>query len=183
MGILLAFAPFIAFALFDRLIGATEGLLAGALVAAAMLARDLFFVGKTPKALETGTTALFGGLALYTMLSGATWSVFGVRLFVDAGLLAIVLISMALRMPFTLQYAREQVAPALWDNPEFIRANYVITGVWALAFLAMVGADLVLVYLPDLSPRIGIGITILALIGAFKFTSWYPEQRRAKAVG
>jgi hypothetical protein len=59
----------------------------------------------------------------------------------------------------------------------------VITGVWALAFLAMVGADLVLVYLPDLSPRIGIGITILALIGAFKFTSWYPEQRRAKAAG
>jgi hypothetical protein len=40
MGILLAFAPFIAFALVDRLIGATEGLIAGAAVSAALLLRD-----------------------------------------------------------------------------------------------------------------------------------------------
>src|SRR3712207_3880598 len=41
MGILLAFAPFIAFALVDRLAGPTEGLIAGAAVSAALLLRDV----------------------------------------------------------------------------------------------------------------------------------------------
>ncbi|MDP3689972.1 hypothetical protein [Bradyrhizobium sp.] len=40
MGIWLAFAPFIAFALIDRMLGSTEGLLAGFAVSAALLARD-----------------------------------------------------------------------------------------------------------------------------------------------
>jgi len=177
MGILLAFAPFIAFAIIDRLIGPTEGLIAGALTSAALLIRDWASAGKTPKILEVGTFILFGGLALYALLVGLTWSIVGVRLRVDAGLLIIVLITMAVGRPFTLQYAREQVAPELWASPEFIRTNYVITAVWALAFAVLVIADLILLYRPDLSPRIGILLTIAALVGAVKFTSWYPERK------
>ena len=59
----------------------------------------------------------------------ATWSVVGVRALVDAGLLLIVLVSMAIGRPFTLQYAREQVAPEFWNSPEFVRTNYVITAI------------------------------------------------------
>jgi hypothetical protein len=40
MGILLAFAPFIAFAIVDRLVGPVEGLIVGALVSAGLLIRD-----------------------------------------------------------------------------------------------------------------------------------------------
>ncbi|NUB22715.1 hypothetical protein GBZ26_26490, partial [Azospirillum formosense] len=148
-----------------------------------------------------GTVLLFGGLALYAVAGGPTQSVMGgavmggavmggsvmggsvmgVRLLVDAGLLLIVLISIALRRPFTLQYAREQVAHEFWDDPRFIHTNYVITGVWALAFLVLVIADIVLLYRPDLPPRFGIVATVLALVGAIKFTSWYPERRRSAA--
>ncbi len=181
MGILLAFAPFIAFAVLDRLVGPVEGLIAGALVSATMLLRDWMSPGKTPKILEVGTVLLFGGLALYAVAGGPTWSVIGVRLLVDAGLLLIVLISIALRRPFTLQYAREQVAREFWDSPRFIHTNYVITGVWALAFLVLVIADFALLYRPDLPPRFGIIATVLALVGAIKFTSWYPEHRRSAA--
>ncbi|QCO17391.1 hypothetical protein D3869_19320 (plasmid) [Azospirillum brasilense] len=191
MGILLAFAPFIAFAVLDRLVGPVEGLIAGALVSATMLLRDWMSPGKTPKILEVGTVLLFGGLALYAVAGGPTWSVLGgsvmvgsvmgVRLLVDAGLLLIVLISIALRRPFTLQYAREQVAHEFWESPHFIHTNYVITGVWALAFLVLVIADLILLYRPDLPPRFGIVATVLALVGAIKFTSWYPERRRSAA--
>lgn len=181
MGILLAFAPFIAFAVLDRLVGPVEGLIAGALVSATMLLRDWMSPGKTPKILEVGTVLLFGGLALYAVAGGPIWSVMGVRLLVDAGLLLIVLISIALRRPFTLQYARKQVAHEFWDDPHFIHTNYVITGVWALAFLVLVIADLTLLYRPDLPPRFGIVATVLALVGAIKFTSWYPERRRSAA--
>lgn len=169
LGILLAFAPFLAFALIDRLSGPTEGLIAGAVVSAALLLRDLI-QGRTAKVLEIGTAILFGGLALYALLGRPSWSVVGVRLVVDAGLLLIVLASLVMRRPFTLQYARERVAPELWGEPEFVRTNYVITAVWALAFAVMVVAELVLLYVPDIPPRAGIVAIVLALVGAVKFT-------------
>ncbi|GAA4258897.1 hypothetical protein [Azospirillum formosense] len=145
----MAFFPFITFAVLDRLVGPMEGLIAGALISAALLLRDWVRPGKKPKILEVGTGVLFGGLALYTMAGGPTQSIIGVRLLVDAGLLLIVL-----HRPFTLQYAREHVAPDLWDSPDFIRTNYVITGAWALAFFVLVIADLALLYIPWLPPPV-----------------------------
>lgn len=179
MGILLAFAPFITFAIVDRLAGSTEGLLTGAVVAIGLLLRDLIG-GRTAKVLEIGTAILFGGLALYALLSRPAWSVIGVRLIVDAGLLLIVLGSLAMHRPFTLQYAREQVAPELWDAPEFIHTNYVITAVWAVAFAAMVAAEWALLAVPGMPPRLGIVVIIVALVGAVKFTGWYPNHMKAR---
>jgi hypothetical protein len=155
-------------------------LVAGALVSAALLVRDLITPGRAPKMLEIGTILLFGGLALYAVLGRASWYVIGVRLCVDAGLLVIVLVSIAIGRPFTLQYAKERVAPEFWTSPEFIRTNYVITAIWALAFAVMVIAELALLYIPGVSPRIGIIAIVLALVGAVKFTGWYPERVKAR---
>jgi hypothetical protein len=102
-----------------------------------------------------------------------------VRLVVDSGLLLIELVSIVIRQPFTLQYARERVPADVQASAEFVRTNYVITAVWALAFAVMVAIDLVLTWMPDLPARFGIIPTVLALVGAFKFTAWYPERRRA----
>jgi hypothetical protein len=181
MGILLAFAPFIAFAVIDRLVGSTEGLIAGALVSLALIARDVMTPKRSPKILEIGTAALFGALALYALVGKPAWTVIGVRLCVDAGLLAIVLITLAIGRPFTLQYAREQVAIEHHTNPVFIRTNYVITSVWALAFAVMVAAELTLLYLPVVPHRVGVLAIIVALVGAVKFTGWYPDRVRQRA--
>lgn len=178
MSILLAFAPFIVFAILDRLTGATSALATAALVSAGLLLRDWIAPGRTPKILEIGTTLLFGALALYAVLGTPAWSVIGVRLCVDSGLLLIVLASLATGRPFSLQYAREQVAPEFWNSPAFIRTNYVITGAWALAFAAMVIAEFALLYAPALPRRVGVIIIVVALVGAVKFTSWYPEHVR-----
>jgi uncharacterized membrane protein (UPF0136 family) len=178
MGILLAFAPFIAFALLDRLVGATPGLIAATLVSAGLLVRDAISPNRSAKVLEIGTFVVFGVLTAYTLIASAAWSVFGVRLYVDAGLLLVVLISMAIRRPFTLQYARETSPAEIWTTPEFIRVNYIITAVWALAFVVMVAADVIEVTMPNLPQRIGIWATILALVGAIRFTSWYPERQQ-----
>jgi hypothetical protein len=179
MGILLAFAPFIAFALVDRLWGSAPGLVAGAATSAALVIRDWMSPNRKPKVLEIGTLVLFGGLAIYAILGGPDWSIMGVRLRVDAGLLLIVVVTMAIRKPFTLQYAREQVSQDLWLSPEFIRTNYIITAAWAVAFAVLVAADMLLLFRTDLPRQIGIGATILALYGAFKFTQWYPDRNQA----
>ncbi len=183
MGMLLAFLPFIAFAVVDRLLGSTQGLVVAALVSLALLLRDYLTPGRNLKILEIGTAVLFGGLAVYALTQEPTWSIIAVRLVVDAGLLVIVLLSMAMGRPFTLQYAREQVAPEFWNNPAFIRVNYVITSVWALAFAVMVIAELALLYVPDLPPRLGVIAIVLALVGAFKFTGWYPERAKVHDAG
>ncbi len=180
MGVLLAFASFIAFALLDRLVGSTQGLVVGALVAAALGIRDGMTPGRAPKIIEIATILLFGGLALYALLGHPTWSVVGVRLCVDAGLLLIVLVSLAIGRPFTLQYAREQVEPGLWGNAEFIRINYVLSAAWALAFLVMVLAECALLFIPGLPRRVAIIAIVLALVGAVKFTDWYPKRAASR---
>ena len=86
---------------------------------------------------------------------------------------------MAMRQPFTLQYAREQVAPEFWGSPEFIHTNYIITGAWGLAFAVMVAAELALLYVPGMPRQLGIVAIVLALVGAVKFTGWYPERVKA----
>jgi signal transduction histidine kinase len=179
MGILLAFAPFIVFAIVERFFGPVAGLIAAALVSAALLVRDWMGAGRTPKILEVGTFLLFGALALYSVFGNPSWSVIRVRLCVDVGLLLIVLASVAVGRPFTLQYARERVSPEYWASPQFLRTNYIITAAWALAFVVIVLAELALLYVPGVPPRVGIVAIILALVGAVKFTSWYPEHVRA----
>jgi hypothetical protein len=180
MRILLSFAPFIAFAIVHRLAGATEGLVAGAIVSIALLARDWFSASRSPKILEVGAALLFTGLAIYALFGDPGWSIAGVRLRVDVGLLLIVLISIAVRRPFTLQYAREQVAPEHWNNAAFMRINTVIAAVWAASFVVQVSADLILIYAPEWPRQISIVAPILALIAAIKFTGWYPEHQQAK---
>ncbi|GAB5097471.1 hypothetical protein YK56LOC_33960 [Caballeronia sp. HLA56] len=184
MGILLAFSPFLAFVVIERTIGVPAGLAAGAIVSALLLLRDMVSPTRKVKVLEIGNFILFAGLTLIALLPGATeWSIAAVRLRVDTGLLLIVLASIAMRRPFTLQYAREEVSSDLWESPAFMRTNYVITAAWAAAFAIMVIADVALTYLPALPRSVSIVATVLALVGAVKFTGWYPERERNAVPG
>src|SRR5271170_3107688 len=180
MGILLAFAPFLAFAIVDRLMGSTAGLIAGAVTSGALLLRDWTTRRGPLKILEVGTLCLFSCLVLFAFVAKPTWSIVGVRLCVDSGLLTIVLVSIAARRPFTIQYAREQVPEEYWKAPEFIRANYAITAVWAAAFLVMVTADLIMLYEPAVPLGVGVVATIIALVSAIQFTRWYPKRLAAE---
>lgn len=182
MGIVLAFAPFVAFALVERTLGSFPGLLAGAAVSAALLARNLTS-GRRPKIIEAGSALLFGGLALYAGLTGTEFSVIAGRLAVDGGLLLIMLISIAVGAPFTLQYAREQVPAEFWDSPAFKQTNLVITCIWALAVAVIIAADALLLLRPDVPRQVGILVIVAAFVGAMKFTGWYPERARAAGPG
>jgi hypothetical protein len=45
----------------------------------------------------------------------------------------------------------------------------------------MVAAELALLYVPDLPRRVGVIAIVLALVGAVKFTGWYPERGKRGA--
>lgn len=170
MNILTSFAPFIVFAVLLHF-GFTEpALWAGAVVAALLIAYDRFFRQKSLKILEIGTVILFVALGLYTLVTHQQWTIPSVRLAVDTGLLLIIIASVALGSPFTLQYARESTPESVWAHPEFYAVNLRITLVWAAAFAAMVCADALMAFAP-IDHRIGIAITVVALVIAFKQTA------------
>jgi hypothetical protein len=178
MGMLLAFAPFVVFVTLEHAIGPAFSLAAGTMMSALLLLRDLLRPERQPKFLEIGTFLLFGGLTLFMAASGIEASVLGVRVCVDSGLLLIVLLSLAMGHPFTLQYAREKVHPSFWHSPHFLRTNYIISGAWALAFLVMVSIEWAMLLVPALPHRLGIVVIVLALLGALRFTRWYPARLR-----
>ncbi|KAB1069915.1 hypothetical protein [Methylobacterium planeticum] len=170
MNLLFSFAPFIVFAVLIHLGYAEAGLWAGALTAGGLLLRDRLVLGRSIKILELGTMVLFAGLAAYTSRVDHEWTIPAVRLIVDGGLLLIALFSLAIRVPFTLQYARESAPREVWSTPQFYAVNRNITAVWAGAFAVLVVADAAMIYLPEIPRRIDIIATVLALVGAYTFT-------------
>ncbi|MHC6629944.1 hypothetical protein ACYTFC_28255 [Streptomyces globosus] len=153
-----------------------------ALVLLGRLARP----GSSWKLLELADVVFFAGMAIVGALAGPDtlrWLETYAGEVANIALALIAFGSMAVRVPFTLQYAREQVDPSIWHTPGFLRTNYVITGAWGLAFLvaALAGAfgDLVL-HNPD-NIWTGWIIQIIAIVAALKFTAWYPDVARARA--
>lgn len=172
---LFGFLPFVLFAVCDRFVGAVAALLIAAVSSALLLLRDRR-LGKSLKLLDLGALVVFGGLSLYGELASASWSVLGVRLCVDAGLFLVVVISIALGRPFTLQYAREQAPPEVWSKPEFLRVNVRLSGAWALAFGVMVLSDLAM--LRGVPVALGAAGSVVALTLAAAYTVKVVRERQ-----
>jgi hypothetical protein len=179
MLIFLILAPFGAFSLLMLVCPPAVSLFAAAAIGVAVIAWDIVG-GRSIKLLGAGSAILFVGLGLYLTLVDSGWSASAVKLTVDAGTLAISLLSLAIRRPFTLQYAREVVDAETANLPGFLKANDVITGAWTAAFALMLMANLLMIYLPGLPLWSGLAIAFAARNTAAYFTKWYPAYRRAK---
>lgn len=179
MTFFLILAPFGTFSLLMLVAPVGLSLMAGAAVAAATVAYDVAN-GRSIKILAAGSMILFTALAGYFALTDTAWSSTAIRLSVDAGILAIVLLSAVAGLPFTLQYAREAVDAETAKLPAFVRANYVITAAWAFAVVLMAAANLFAFYMPSLPLWIGIGIGFAARNAAITFTKWYPDHVRGR---
>lgn len=180
MGMLTGLAPFIAFFAGMRLGSPVAGL-GAAFTVSLLLCLRMWQRKQTLKVLEAGSLALFAGLLVYTLLAAPVWTVATVRLAVDSGLLAIVVVSLAIGKPFTLQYAREKVPQEYWNMPGFLAVNRHITIVWAIALAVMVAADAAAEYVPAIPLWVDVAGTILAFAGAIVFTVRYPEAARKAA--
>ncbi len=160
-----------------------------AAVLACALALLLFLLGLAtgmrPKLLEVSAVVFFAALALASALAGAgaqSWLGLWSSELSNLMVALIALLSIAFRSPFTLQYARESTERQYWQTPLFRRINYVITAVWAAAFLLIA-----------VSGYIGDGplhqpnniwtdwvVQIALVVVAIKFTAWYPDHATAR---
>ena len=126
--LLLTFAPWLAF----MIIG-PHSLAVGLLVALAL-------------SVVMGVTGLHRGVVLWSGLlffSYATvsvallndmWTARHMSVLANSFLAASSWLGIAIKKPFSLDYARDHTDPSLWTNPDFIRTNVIITAAWAAAF-------------------------------------------------
>lgn len=60
------------------------------------------------------------------------WAITHPAAVINLALAIIVWLSLIMKRPFTLQYAREEVEVAFWKSPLFIKTNYYLTLMWAI---------------------------------------------------
>lgn len=180
MPLFVILAPFAAFASLMMLTSATISLAVAALISLGIFVWDLAH-GRSMKILSTGALVVFTTLLAFLVMSGTALGHTTVRLAVDGGLLVIALASLALRRPFTLQYAIECTDAETRAMPGFLRTNYTLTWVWCAAFVAMLLADIAAIYMPSMPLWTFAAIAFAARNGATYFTQWYPKRVRAIA--
>lgn len=179
MAFFIILSPFFVHAGLLMVTSAAISLFAGAVMALVLVAYDLWY-GRAVKLLAAGTALTFTALGSYLTVVDSHWSDHSVRLAIDISVLAMILLSLALRLPFTMQYAREQVEPDVVHEPGFIRINYVLTWVWVGAIVLMLIADILMLTVPTAPLWVGLVVTFAARNAAVYFTKWYPEHRLAQ---
>jgi hypothetical protein len=86
----------------------------------------------------------------------------------------------ALRRPFTLEYAREHTDPSLWQHPVFLRTNYLLTTAWATAFTVSAALALQRSIQPALPGWAYETLSYSILLAAMLLTTWYPKYARRR---
>lgn len=100
---------------------------------------------------------------------------------ISSGVLALVVLGSLAFLPFTEQYARESVPREHWDSPLFKQVNRLLTFVWGLVFALSAVLGVIAQEMDSGSDWLNWIIPIALIVGAFKFTAWYPERARAQA--
>jgi len=140
----------------------------------------------SPKLLDIAGIAFFGVLIVVGIVaSGDTldWLERYAGELSNVAIFVIALLSVLVRRPFTLQYARETVPRDQWEAPLFLHINYVITWVWVAAFAVMAASGLVADGPLNDPGNVWLGwvIPIGAIVLAVRFTDWYPDVAVARA--
>jgi hypothetical protein len=171
--LILSFAPWLAFliiahgTLFRLELGLLVGLALSVALGILRLNRGvilwvglIFFVAASVAVIgfkDMGVIRFMGVLANGT-LAAATW------------------LTVITGRPFTLEYARAETDPSRWDNPIFIRTNYIMTSVWGGVFTLsalLAAAQTRQLFMGDLGYEL---TTYGLLLATVVFTCWYPER-------
>ena len=142
-GIFIALIPWVLF----TILGERTSVKAASLIAlaAAVLIAARGVRSGHPKLLELAAVATFIAftiVAFTVSADSADWLQRYAR-GIAAGVLALIAFGSLLSVPFTEQYAREEVPPEAWGSPRFKAINRQLTLVWACVFAAMVPSHIV----------------------------------------
>lgn len=137
--------------------------------------------GHRTKSLELGTLIFFVLFAIAVPVLGRKMIERNIDLLGNSAVVIVILATIILKKPFTIDFAKEKIAPAFWENADFIRVNYQISLFW----LAVLSFNLSLVAarhfsLIRLEKTASILIRILICVLAALTTKYYIKYKRSK---
>lgn len=130
--LVLGFSPWILFGALLPLVGVGAASAGGLAVSLALCALDK--LRGSWKAPELVAAAYFL-LMLLAAPIGWSWPQDHIGLSLHLALAVMAFGSLAVGHPFTLDYARDDWPPALWERPEFLLINRAMTALWGALFL------------------------------------------------
>lgn len=157
--IVLGFSPWIAFGALQPLGGLMPSL------SALALSLGLCAIDRrrgSLKAPELVAAAFFALLPVCGAL-GWSWPAENIGLVIHLVLAAMAFGGIALGVPFTLQYAREEMPREYWHLPQFVAVNAVITALWGAIFLVGAAAFWLA---PAIAPLVGMAATLAGILAS-----------------
>lgn len=135
--------------------------------------------------LEVFTAVYFFALAVVGLVASdgtIRWMELWAGELTNIALAVFAVVTLLIRRPFTLAYARDTTPREYWDSPLFVRVNYVISAVWAGAFTvsAIVGFYGDAVLRDSDNFWTGWILQLASLFFAVTFTEFYPDYAQAK---
>lgn len=89
--------------------------------------------------------------------------------------------TIAVGLPFTMQYARQEVPQERWNDPVFIRINRDMTAGWGLLFLVGLINSVIQFSYPDFLGILGDAVMYITIVVGMVFTMKYPAYAKKKA--
>jgi hypothetical protein len=130
--------------------------------------------------LSWGTLIFFAFMFIAVILFRNQWVAGYSWIFFNVALVSIAWISILIRKPFTIQYAKEQISPDQWQHPLFLKINYLLTATWGILFLIGIGLDLLRIYQPSFNGLIYEIVSYIPSVFGIWFTTWFPQWWKEK---
>lgn len=176
--LLLAFAPWLAFlfiahgGLLRLKIGLAVALLLSVVMGLARLHRGvILWVGLVFFTFATVMVLVFQDM----------WAIRHMGVLASGALALGSWLSVALRRPFTLEYAKEHTDASLWNDPLFIHTNMLLTSLWATVFslnTLLAWGKMHQFILGEVAYEL---VSYALLVSMVLFTNWYPAHvKRAR---
>lgn len=176
---LISFMPWILFGLFagHSLVELETALIVSLVISVIVGYRDMrnklivpwvtfsFFLGMVIALIVLGWYSIipYIGIASNTVLTGIAFG------------------SLAIGIPFTIQYAKRDVPRERWENPVFIHINKILTAFWGILFFLGLLLSVYKFFYPDTLGIFGDAYMWISIIVGIIFTMKYPAYAKSRS--
>ena len=181
MSYLLAFSPWIAFALIPGGDWNWAALVATVLSVVGILQQSRSGLPLDAQIIALGSAAYFAALAVLAFADPHT-ALHAYTASMASGALAVIgLVSLLIRRPYTLGIAKLEIPRHEWDNPLFFKVNMIITAVWTASFV-LGGVALALLVHDSVLIRSTVQVVAFVVPGGFtvRYVTEQREQEKAR---
>ena len=155
----------------------------GGLITAVALVTWRWFKRRDLKTMEIVTLGYFAVHAIITLALGSSFLKTYGPIANSLVLAGMAFGTLAMKNPFTYQYAKEDWDKSYWSDPAFIRINEIITAVWGWIFIFNAGLGALAVFVfPTQELWFVVILPNVGIVAGIIFSSRFPNYAVRKSI-